>query len=79
MKIKDLRCNRCNGGMSFENFINTSREGAEWSYTGWHCIFCGEIIDPLILFNRYRSGEEQIIKRREKTARKKGPVLVGQD
>jgi hypothetical protein len=77
MKVKEIRCDRCEGTMSFESFNNTSREGEEWSYKGWRCLFCGEIVDPLILFNRYRLGEEKVAKRRKGSFRGKSPVLVG--
>jgi hypothetical protein len=35
--------------MVFEKFF-----GPEESYWGWRCLFCGEIVDPLIVENRER-------------------------
>ena len=43
-----MRCNRCNGPMAYEVFY-----GADGTFFGWRCIVCGEIIDPVILENRY--------------------------
>lgn len=40
--------------MSFEEFMSVT-EGMPWSYEGWRCVYCGEIIDPLILFNRMKA------------------------
>ena len=34
-----MRCPRCNGHMSFEQFY--ALQGVYW---GWRCIFCGEVI-----------------------------------
>lgn len=42
-----MMCLRCGGVMVYEKFY--SRED---NFLGWRCIFCGEIIDPLILENR---------------------------
>jgi len=46
--------------MSFEEFMSVT-EGMPWSYEGWRCVYCGEIIDALILYNRLRAktGEEE--------------------
>ena len=38
--------------MSFEHFMNAASEVLPWSYEGWRCIHCGEIVDPIILLNR---------------------------
>jgi len=56
-----MRCSRCGGLMSFEQFVNAEVERGPWSYEGWRCIYCGEIIDPLILLNRMMAkvGDEQ--------------------
>lgn len=46
------RCNRCDGAMSFESFTDRDEGSDDWCYEGWRCVHCGEIVDPLILFNR---------------------------
>jgi hypothetical protein len=42
-----MRCDRCRGVMVYEKFY-----GAQEYFFGWRCIFCGEIIDQVILENR---------------------------
>jgi len=42
-----MKCHRCQGWMVNEKFY-----GAGIPYWGWRCVFCGEILDPLILENR---------------------------
>ena len=39
--------------MSFEEFVNSDNR-LFWSYKGWRCLYCGDIIDPLILQHRMR-------------------------
>jgi hypothetical protein len=42
-----INCHRCNGRMAFEKFY-----GEENIFFGWHCVMCGEILDPVILLHR---------------------------
>ena len=42
-----MKCQRCGGIMAPEEFY-----GPDDMFSGWRCIFCGEIIDPVILHNR---------------------------
>jgi hypothetical protein len=42
-----MRCHRCGGVMVFEKFYGICEE-----FSGWRCIFCGEIVDQVILENR---------------------------
>ena len=44
-----MKCHRCGGTMVFEKFY-----GACEHFSGWRCIFCGEIVDPVISENRLR-------------------------
>ncbi len=44
---KRMKCQRCAGIMVSEEFY-----GSEEMFSGWRCIFCGEVIDPVILQNR---------------------------
>ena len=43
----EINCHRCNGRMAFEKFY-----GGENIFFGWHCVMCGEILDPVILLHR---------------------------
>ena len=42
-----MKCHRCSNHMVYEKFY-----GPHEHFWGWRCIFCGEIIDPVILENR---------------------------
>ena len=43
-----MKCQRCDGIMVPEAFY-----GQDDVFQGWRCIFCGEIIDRVILRNRW--------------------------
>jgi len=43
-----MKCHRCNGRMVYEQFY--SEEG---DFAGWRCIVCGDIVDEVILKNRF--------------------------
>lgn len=45
-----MRCDRCGSAMIHEKFY-----GPHEHFLGWRCIFCGEIVDPVILQNRRAS------------------------
>ena len=42
-----INCQRCGGRMAFQKFY-----GEEEVFSGWHCLTCGEILDPVILLHR---------------------------
>jgi hypothetical protein len=42
-----MKCHRCGGAMVFEKFYGMCEE-----FVGWRCIFCGEIVDQVIMENR---------------------------
>lgn len=42
-----MKCGRCGGPMIQEKFY-----GPHEHFLGWRCVYCGEIIDHLILENR---------------------------
>jgi len=46
-----MKCDRCGSAMIREKFY-----GPQEHFLGWRCIFCGEIIDYLILENRQSTG-----------------------
>jgi hypothetical protein len=43
----EMKCHRCGGIMVFEKFYGICEE-----FFGWRCIFCGEIVDKVIMENR---------------------------
>ncbi len=42
-----MKCTRCGGRMVYQKFY-----GLQDQFWGWRCIYCGEIIDQVILANR---------------------------
>ena len=42
-----MKCPRCHGIMVFEKFYGTQEH-----FFGWRCIYCGEVLDQVILENR---------------------------
>jgi hypothetical protein len=42
-----MNCYRCHSKMVYEKFF-----GPHEHFWGWRCIFCGEIVDQVILENR---------------------------
>ena len=57
-------CHRCGGRMITEKFYDLSS-----IFYGWHCVICGEILDPVILLHRLSQnakleipeGEENVL------------------
>ncbi len=43
----EVQCQKCRGRMGFEKFY-----GPNSSFYGWHCLLCGDILDPVILLHR---------------------------
>jgi len=52
-----MTCSRCNKKMIYEKFY--TEEGSYWA---WHCIYCGEVVDPLIYKNRSLSEQKEMEK-----------------
>jgi len=42
-----MKCHRCESIMTYERFY-----GPQGDFWGWRCIWCGDIVDRLILENR---------------------------
>ena len=55
-----MKCPRCQSVMTYEKFY-----GPHDHFAGWRCIFCGEIIDQLILENRQTRMDSQNRARRK--------------
>ncbi|HOG16084.1 MAG: hypothetical protein A4E73_01359 [Syntrophaceae bacterium PtaU1.Bin231] len=53
-----LKCPRCNKNMTRETFYTDFEK-----FSGWRCIMCGEVMDPVILGNRRltRPGHAAIV------------------
>ncbi len=63
-KKEAMCCRRCGGRMIYEKYYDVNG-----IFYGWHCVICGEIIDPVILLHRLTQdanlkipeGEENIV------------------
>jgi len=45
--------------MVAETFVEWETSPSVSSFTGWRCVICGEILDPIILQNRTRHPAPQ--------------------
>ena len=59
-KKDEIQCQRCNGPMAFEKFY-----GENDSFFGWHCLMCGDILDPVILLHRLSQDASVAIPEKE--------------
>jgi hypothetical protein len=59
-KKVEIHCQRCKGPMAFEKFY-----GENDSYFGWHCVICGDILDPVILLHRLSQDANLAIPEKE--------------
>ncbi len=55
-----MRCQRCGGRMIFEKFYDVNNV-----FFGWHCVICGEILDPVILLHRLSQDADLQIPEKE--------------
>lgn len=47
-----MKCVRCRGLMVRDQFYDMLDDGGHFSFRGWRCVCCGNILDPLILKNK---------------------------
>lgn len=47
-----MQCPRCTGSMIFEVFQDMQDDTGKISFSGYRCLICGEILDPVIVANR---------------------------
>ena len=46
-------CLRCDGLMVFELFEDFEGLSSDYEFTGWRCLNCGAIVDPVIAAHRH--------------------------
>jgi hypothetical protein len=44
-----MRCQRCQGCMISDHFMDILNGSGEIDFEGWRCLNCGEITDPVIV------------------------------
>ena len=51
-----MQCARCKGLMVIERFDDVRDDTGQIHFEGLRCLLCGEIVDPMILTNRMKTG-----------------------
>ena len=54
-----MKCPKCKGDMVYETFTN--QDNLAWHYDGWRCLYCGEVLDPVIIANKKASKNDNLI------------------
>ncbi|MGB0909936.1 MAG: hypothetical protein ACPGYT_06195 [Nitrospirales bacterium] len=67
-----MECPRCNGVMVSDRFEDVADEAGAMKFSGWRCITCGEILDPVISANRQSHHEPLLGRSRKKFATQLG-------
>ncbi len=47
-----MRCQRCDGLMVSDSFIDLRDDMGGLLFEGWRCVNCGEVLDPVVLQHR---------------------------
>lgn len=47
-----MECLRCHGMMVKERFEDLRGDPHEISFHGWRCVYCGDVVDPVIARHR---------------------------
>lgn len=55
-----MKCQRCQGCMARDYFLDIQESGGEWWAKGWRCINCGNVYDPVAEQNRRRHAEAML-------------------
>ena len=45
-------CQRCNGLMIRDSFVNLRDDTGRLKFEGWRCLNWGEVVDPVVLTHR---------------------------
>ncbi len=45
-------CQRCNGLMIRDSFVDIRDDTGRLKFEGWRCLNCGEVVDPVVLTHR---------------------------
>lgn len=64
-----MTCQCCAGLMVREQYDNLEFDSAGYEISGWRCLNCGAIVDPLIATHRHtthKTEPDQLLKKRLK-------------
>lgn len=62
-KVVNMKCPKCKGVMVYETFTN--QDNLAWHYDGWRCLYCGDVIDPVIMANKKASKNNNLISNKQ--------------
>jgi hypothetical protein len=62
-----MNCHRCDGFMCPVDLLVEASSSGHDSVSGWRCVACGEIIDLVIVQNRFRLRDRRIVRRQGKS------------
>lgn len=66
-KVFNMKCPKCGGLMAYETFTN--QENLAWHYDGWRCLYCGDVVDEVILANQKKEIIVKPSKNNDKTVK----------
>lgn len=52
-----MTCQRCGGLMLLEHYDDLYDVAGHGGFTGWRCVNCGSVLDPVMAANRHRPVE----------------------
>ncbi len=67
-----MDCPRCKGTMVRDMFEDIADDTGAIHFSGWRCLMCGEILDPVISANRQGHREPLLGRSRKKFATQLG-------
>jgi len=67
-----MECPRCKGTMVMDMFEDIADDTGAIHFSGWRCLMCGEILDPVISANRLTHPEPLVGRSRKKFATQLG-------
>lgn len=62
-KVINMKCPKCKGAMVYETFTN--QDNLAWHYDGWRCLYCGEVLDPVIIANKKAAKNNNLISKKQ--------------
>jgi uncharacterized Zn finger protein len=68
-----MTCMRCQGCMAKDHFMDLLESSEDMWLTGWRCLNCGHVFDPVMEQNRLRQGRAAVVS----TGRASGQDRIG--
>ena len=60
-----MTCTRCQGCMARDHFLDLLESSEDMWLTGWRCLNCGHVFDPVMERNRLRQGRAAVVSTRQ--------------